>query len=301
VEQSLSALVDHYISGKGEAPLLKLIGVKKTIEYAKPDYAELKGNSYLSPGFILPYATSTGCFWKRCSFCPETAEDNPYLHIPPTTTIIDLQTLAKQTKPALIHLLDNAISPSTLKALVQSPPPVPWYGFARIDTLLANNDFCHQLKASGCTMLKLGLESGDQGILDTMNKGIDLELASRVLLNLQDANIATYIYLLFGTPAETLQEAERTLSFVEDHAETISFLNLAIFNLPVCSMETSTLDVSDFYEGDLSIYRNFTHPQGWNRGKVRHFLDTIFKRSPKITTILQRDPPRFTSNHAPFF
>lgn len=149
-------------------------------------------------------------------------------------------------------------------------------------------------------MLKLGLESGNQGVLDRMEKGIDLRLATRVLENLHAAGIRTYVYLLFGTPAETESEAQQTLDFVEKYHKYISFLNLAIFNLPICSVETSSLEISSFYEGDLSIYRNFIHPQRWNRREVRHFLDTIFKRSPAAAAILKKDPPFFTSNHAPF-
>jgi radical SAM superfamily enzyme YgiQ (UPF0313 family) len=220
--------------------------------------------------------------------------------VEPNTTIHDLKALTTATSPALIHLLDNAVSPSTLKALADNPQNIPWYGFARIDTLLADLGFCHRLKESGCIMLKLGLESGDQDVLNSMHKGINLELAARVLENLHTAGIATYIYLLFGTPSEGYEEAMRTLRFVETHHKAISFLNLAIFNLPVSSQEISSLEVSDFYEGDLSIYRNFTHPKGWNRGEVRRFLDTSFKRSDKIAKILLNDPPFFTSNHAPF-
>ncbi len=293
-------LVDNYISGRGEEPLLKLLNISRTIEYVTPSYTDLVENRYLSPGFILPYATSSGCFWKRCNFCPEKTENNRYNHVPPTTTVHDLKTLAQETSPSLIHLLDNAISPTTLNALSKTPPGIPWYGFARIESQLGDRNFCLSLKNSGCIMLKLGLESGNQSVLDRMEKGIDLQLATRVLENLHAFGIATYVYLLFGTPAETEPEAQQTLAFIEKNHECISFLNLAIFNLPRCSTETSFLKISNFYDGDLSIYRNFSHPQGWNRKEVRHFLDTIFKRSPAIATILKRDPPFFTSNHAPF-
>ncbi|MBW2660379.1 MAG: radical SAM protein [Deltaproteobacteria bacterium] len=294
-------LVDHYVSGQGEGPLLKILGKQREKEYIRPCYKELRRNRYLSPGFILPYASSSGCFWKKCNFCPEKTENSPYSHIPPETTVSDLKTLISKTSPALIHFLDNAISPDTMRALTIDPPGVPWYGFARIDPLLSNRQFCISLKKSGCAMLKLGLESGNQNVLDGMEKGIDLQLASTVLENLHAAGIATYVYLLFGTPAESLTEAEQTLSFVKKHHRFITFLNLAIFNLPRCSMETSHLMVSDFYDGDLSIYRNFIHPKGWNRREVRHFLDTRFKRDKDIAAILRHDPPFFTSNHAPFF
>lgn len=294
-------LIDHLIGGRGEQPLLQLLGTRQKLTHVRPDFTHLKNNSYLAPGFILPYTSSFGCFWKKCSFCPETSEDNPYQHVAPTTTLADLQALSTATSPIIIHLLDNAISPSTLLALADSPPGIPWYGFARIDPLLADLIFCRRLHDSGCRMLKLGLESGDQEVLDRMHKGIDLQLAAKVLENLHDAGIGTYVYLLFGTPAESLQQALRTQSFVEEHQQAIDFLNLAIFNLPAGSKQVASLESADFYEGDLSMYRSFNHPKGWNRGEVRRFLDSSFKRSPEIAAILRRDPPFFTSNHAPFF
>jgi radical SAM superfamily enzyme YgiQ (UPF0313 family) len=188
-----------------------------------------------------------------------------------------------------------------MAALTKEPPGVPWYGFARAGRQLADPAFCRRLKQSGCLMLKLGLESGDQGVLDAMDKGIDLALVSQVLASLKQAGIATYVYLLFGTPAESIVEARKTLCFIAAHHEAVTFLNLAIFNMPVCSPEADHLVLHDFYEGDLSLYSSFVHPRGWNRTKIRQFLDREFKRHPLITPIIQRDPPIFTSNHAAFF
>jgi hypothetical protein len=204
-------------------------------------------------------------------------------------------------RPALIHLLDNALSPALLDALAADPPGAPWYGFARITPRLADPGFCRELRDSGCVMLKLGLESGDPAVLAALNKGIDLPTAAAALRNLKAAGIATYVYLLFGTPAETAVAARRTLAFTAEHAEEVGFLNLAIFNLPAWGPDGERLDTGEFYEGDLSLYRPFSHPRGWNRGKVRRFLEREFKRDPAVAAILRRDPPLFTSNHAPFF
>ncbi len=150
-------------------------------------------------------------------------------------------------------------------------------------------------------MLKLGMESGDQAVLDAMQKGVDLEEASSALKTIKKAGIATFVYLLFGTPPETLAEARKTLDFVAKHHEEIDFLNLAIFNLPVYGPDTESLETRIFYEGDLSLYVDFEHPRGWNRKRVRQFLDKEFKRHRAIAPILRRDPPVFTSNHAAFF
>ena len=175
--------------------------------------------------------------------------------------LADLRLLTESTRPVLIHLLDNAISPALLRALAENPPGVPWYGFARIDERLADPDFCRALKRSGCVLLKLGLESGDQGVLDRMGKGVDLGTAARVLSSLRQAGIAVYCYLLFGTPGETVLEARRTLEFVVRHREAIGFLNLAVFTMPLGAAEAGDYGTAPFFEGDLSLSTDFRHPR----------------------------------------
>ncbi len=294
-------LVDQMVIGPGEQSLLNAVGHSVTPKTILPDYTDLMNSGYLSPGFILPFSASDGCWWRRCAFCPERAEKRPFHPLPHTTATDQLQRLTRQTRPSLIHLLDNAVSPALLKALVARPPGAPWYGFVRMGKPLDDPGFCEKLAASGCVMLKIGLESGDQQVLDGLEKGIRLTTASRILNNLHDAGIATYVYLLFGTPMENEAAAQRTLEFVVHHRETMDFLNLAIFNLPLGSNEAKELELNDFYHGDLALYRDFKHPKGWNRLAVRKFIEKKFKKHPGIQPIVRRDPPIFTSNHAAFF
>jgi radical SAM superfamily enzyme YgiQ (UPF0313 family) len=295
-------LVHHMVDGPGEDALLSILGAEtERAGHTMPDYRSFSLSEYLAPGVILPYSTSSGCYWNKCSFCPERAEGNPYAPVSRDLVVADLRELVIQTRPTLIHLLDNAVSPSLMKALIDHPPGPPWYGFARITHHLADPDFCSALKRSGCVMLKLGLESGDQGVLDHEQKGIDLQMASRALETLARCGIATYVYLLFGTPSETLTEARKTLDFTVSHIDTIGYLNLAIFNLPAYGPENRDLETRELYEGDLSLYAGFVHPRGWERGSVRRFLDKEFKRHRAVADVLRRDPPLFTSNHAPLF
>ena len=117
-------------------------------------------------------------------------------------------------------------------------------------------------------MLKLGLESGDQGVLDRMGKGIDLGTAARVLSSLRQAGIAVYCYLLFGTPGETALEARRTLEFVVRHREAIGFLNLAVFTMPLGADEAGDYGTAPFSEGDLSLcHRLSPSPRAGTAGR----------------------------------
>lgn len=295
-----AGLADHLIAGRGETPLLKLLQ-REDPGHGYPDYSGLPQDAYLAPGFILPYSASYGCSWRRCSFCPENAEDTPYVPVSVDKALEDIRRLTRATEPSLVHFLDNAMSPALMQALIRERFDVPWYSFARVGGVLTDPGFCRDLRRSGCRMLKLGIESGDQSVLNAMDKGIDLETMAGALTALKTAGIATYVYLLFGTPSESLAQARKTMDFVARHHEAITFLNLAIFNMPVCSREAAGLETGGFYEGDLSLYTDFRHPMGWDRKEVRRFLDREFRRHPRIAPILRNDPPLFTSNHAPFF
>jgi radical SAM superfamily enzyme YgiQ (UPF0313 family) len=295
------ALVDQVVSGPGEHALLKIAGIQSDGRPFMPDYNAFRRENYMSPGPILPFSASNGCWWRRCAFCPERAEGQPFRPLPHSMAAQQLKRLTAKTRPTIIHLLDNAISPALLKSLATHPPGAPWYGFVRIGAPLDDPDFCRRLAAAGCVMLKIGLESGDQAVLDALDKGIRLEMASKVLRTLHKAGIGTYAYVLFGTPAEDEAAAHRTMQFVADHSEAIRFLNMAIFNLPRYSPEAAGLITRDFYRGDMALYKDFEHPKGWSRKKVRRFLEKTFRRHPAIRPIVLRDPPVFTSNHAAFF
>jgi hypothetical protein len=293
-------LFDKLVCGPGEAELLAFLGQHTPQRDPMPPlYDPLPLQDYLAPGLLLPYSAAGGCYWNRCSFCPECAEGNAYQPLPLSHIRAELDLLCRYHSPRMLHFLDSAISPALLRNLAERPPGVPWYGFVRIDEQLADPDFCFALKRSGCAMLKIGLESGDQGVLEQMNKGIELAVAARVLTNLERAGIPVYCYLLFGTPGETIVEARRTLDFVVAHQGALTFLNLAIFNMPLNSSDAELYGTEPFYEGDLSLYTAFRHPHGWHRGAVRRFLDQEFKRHPAVAAIIRNDPPQFGSNHAP--
>jgi hypothetical protein len=134
-----------------------------------------------------------------------------------------------------------------------------------------------------------------------MGKGTDLAMAAITLKNLKQAGILTYVYLLFGTSFEDEAAARKTLDYVMLHKECIDYLNLAVFNLPKFSEDADGLETREFYHGDLSLYLNFDHPMGWERRKVKNFLDKTFKKELAIGSEFRKNPAYFSSNHAMFF
>ncbi len=293
-------LADAVNGGPGEKEIVAFAG-REWKGYGVADPEELFSLPYIAPGPILPYSASLGCSWKRCRFCNECWEKNPFLEEPSALATKHLERLTTKHSPALIHITDSEMTLPLMEALIARPPGAPWYGFSRFFPRLCDPGFCRNLARSGCRMLCLGLESGDQDVLNAMRKGINLEQVRIILRNLKETGIGTFVYIMFGSTPETRDAALRTRDFILEHREEISFLNVAVFSMPVMSGELSGLESRSFYEGDLSLYRDFDHPAGWTRRKVREFLSREFKYIPEIREILKRTPPHFTSSHAPFF
>ncbi len=295
-------LIDRVIKGEGEQPLIEFFNKKKINKrHFIPDYDFVKDDLYLAPGRVLPFRASIGCYWSKCRFCPEKAETRPYSSQRAVKVMEDLKYIEQKYSPDYIHFIDNAVTPAFLKALSKEVFSFKWYGFVRFEKELLDRDFCHSLKKAGCGMLKLGLESGDQNVLEMMNKGTDLAKVSVILENLSRAGILTFVYLLFGTSFEDRTAASKTLEYIKEHEKYIDYLNLAVFNLPRFSEDAGNLETIEFYDGDLSLYLNFRHPFGWDRREVKQFLDKKFKKQVFQRSGIRKNPAFFSSNHAFFF
>ena len=163
---------------------------------------------------------------------------------------------------------------------------------------MLQGDLIERLARGGCRLLQLGLDSGSQAVLDRLAKGTRLAIAAEVLRRLRQAGIATYVYVLLGTPGESPDEARRTKAFLEDHADCIDYLNLAIMNMP----RHSALAATDAAGGasPLDLYLPVDE-HATERRAARRFLQQELLATPAIKAIVNRTPPLFTSNHAFFF
>lgn len=97
--------------------------------------------------------------------------------------------------------------------LVARQSPIRWTCFARADDLGAP-EVCDLMKQAGCQMVLIGIESGNQTILNNMNKQTSVEANGRALDNCRQAGITTSVSLIVGFPGETHATVEDTLGFL---------------------------------------------------------------------------------------
>jgi hypothetical protein len=308
--------------GPGEGPLAAAAGGAspgggvffedgEAVEFL-PDFGFAPLREYLSPEPVLPVTSTRGCYWRRCRFCPEAvAPIHPYRATAPGPFPALLRELSDRYGVRRFHLTDNAIPVATLRSMADAGSELrgfSWHGFARFERELLETDLASSLAAAGCSMLQLGLESGSQPLLDRMGKGTRVADASAILSNLSRAGIVAYVYVMLGAPGETEADAERTRSFLSEHAGEIGFLNLSILNMPRDACWTGIAEGGAPREGGfndedepLGLYRPVREGDGWGRAQARRFLQKRILGDPAIRAIAARTPPWFGDSHAFFF
>ncbi len=93
--------------------------------------------------------------------------------------------------------------------------PVEWTVEARADQL--TSELLTRMKGAGLRFVQLGVESGDQELLDTLGKNIRLTQVTRVRDWCEELGIDTAFYLLVGLPEQGWQSILRSAIFLKDH------------------------------------------------------------------------------------
>lgn len=99
---------------------------------------------------------------------------------------------------------------------------VPWAIMARADTM--DREMLIALKETGLQALKYGVESADQGILDTCGKRLDIDKVIETVKFTRELDINMHLTFAFGLPGETRETAQRTIDLaLELNPDTLQF------------------------------------------------------------------------------
>ncbi|MGD0282195.1 MAG: radical SAM protein [Dissulfurispiraceae bacterium] len=88
-----------------------------------------------------------------------------------------------------------------------------WQAPTRVTSV--DEDIVRAARKSGCYTLRLGIESGDDGILKKINKGISTVKSREAVGLCKKYGIKTVGYFIIGYPGETEETIKRTIAFAK--------------------------------------------------------------------------------------
>jgi radical SAM superfamily enzyme YgiQ (UPF0313 family) len=104
---------------------------------------------------------------------------------------------------------DREATLALCRAVVERAQGCRWVTNARADAVDAG--LASALAGAGCALVALGLESGDQGVLERAGKGTAPEDARRAVRALRDAGVMSLGFFVLGLPGETERTARSTI------------------------------------------------------------------------------------------
>jgi len=86
---------------------------------------------------------------------------------------------------------------------------------ARIDTL--DEEAFFAMKDAGCILIAVGIESGNQKIVDNIKKGLNLEVAKKNIAFAKKAGLRVKAFFLVGSPGETYEDVLLSIKFFKEN------------------------------------------------------------------------------------
>lgn len=210
-------------------PILNLDGLP--LENYKKRLKAVYRNGFDS--LVLQYYVSSGCI-NKCAFCRRPNLGDFQIKSP-EKVVKELKMLSEKYDVKYFKLETNEINPSE-KYLVHLCDEIGkrkleifWHAYARLDGL--SKATIEKMYASGCRVIRFGVETGSQRLLDKMNKRYRLEEMERILRDSHEVGIWNAIYLLVGLPEENQNDIDQTIEFIQRNQEHIHGAAINIYFL----------------------------------------------------------------------
>ena len=229
--------IDKIIAGEGELLFLKLLRGElpegqrvytlkdienQTVDLSTadiPDFSDFDVSLY---PLLASYASRSCPF--QCSFCSETVQWGKYRKKSVGQVVDEMSKLQKKYGGQLFLFGDSLINPVVSELageFIERGLTIYWDAYLRADEPVCDQERTSMWRKGGFYRARLGIESGSQKILDSMNKKTSVDQIKAALRSLAQAGIKTTTYWVLGHPGETEEDFQATLDLVEEMHESI--------------------------------------------------------------------------------
>ena len=251
-----------------------------------PAYEMLAGFPavYSLPIFNYPKAPNTSCISSRgcpyqCSYCDRSVFRRTYRYNSAAYLYDHLHYLKDRFGIKHINFYDDQftfnrqrIEEFTQKIITQ-PLGITFNCAVRAEHI--DRDLLGRLKAAGCWMISLGIETGDENLLAQHRQNPDLTMIAEKIHLIKNVGIRTKGLLMMGLPGETEGSVKKSMDYV--FSLPLDDFNLSKFTpFPGSPLYEKILEFGSFSEDweKMDCMHFLFVPNGMTKTK----LDALFKK-----------------------
>jgi radical SAM superfamily enzyme YgiQ (UPF0313 family) len=260
-----------------------------------PDFEDLSLDKYYTAQKYLPVFASRGCYWAKCAFCSHHFSGSYFRTRSVENIFNDLNNLYDKYGCKNFYFIDDALPPSIAlelsRMITKNNRPYRWAAEIRLENMM-DESFFKELFSGGCRLLLFGLESANQRVLDSMNKGIKKETAENVIRFASQSGIITWVFFFMGFPGETSSEAKDTMNFLTENREYIDMIaggNFILVKNSQVFKDPEKFNIKSIYsdkELDLQLSHYYETKEGMTKEESREVLKQ-FRELPESSKFLE--------------
>lgn len=166
-------------------------------------------------GPYITYTTSRGCS-SRCTFCTAPGlYGRRYRAQSPRRVLAELEAVVSQGCRSVFFRDENFVQDrdrvlALCELLTGRDLRIEWVCSARVDQV--DGELIGAMGRAGCRLIRFGVETGSQRLLDLLGKGTTVEQARQAFRWCREARVRTHAHFMLGLPGETDEELGATLA-----------------------------------------------------------------------------------------
>lgn len=192
--------------------------------FPRPLRDQLPISAYSDTLLTSPFTfivSARGCPY-RCNYCnwPNTMYGHKIRTRNPIKVVDEVEYCIKEYNLKSFKFFDDTFTHNKNRVkticneLIKRKIDTPWICNARPDTL--DEETMRLMKKAGCYLFKVGVESGDQEILNWIKKGTTLKHIREFFKLTKKVGIQTFGSFMIGYPQETKETIKKTFDFAKE-------------------------------------------------------------------------------------
>ncbi len=170
----------------------------------------------------MPYITtitSRGCP-SKCTFCTAPFLYGPRFRVRSARSVVEeIKTYVAAGFREVyfrdeIFTVNKRRTHEICQALIDEKVDVTWICNAKVGFI--DKPMMEIMKPAGCHLLKFGVESGVQSVLDRVIKGFKVEQTVETFRWAHEVGIDTHAHTMLGMPGDTPETVQRTTQFIRE-------------------------------------------------------------------------------------